>query len=181
MNLYFARQVGFMLAWQVVTYYNLRVTDGKERKPWMKLKRQVVCHRAFILWHKKWYINAKCFKTKSIFYLTNHKFQPIIWNVRSNLKAQLNISVFIIQYEWQITRPASPLFTQPFIQAQIKENNKASRHWPLCGEFTGDRWIPPQRANNAENISIWWRHHVGQGHPNTCRTEQNSRQFRNMV
>ena len=27
-------------------------------------------------------------------------------------------------------------------QAQIKENIKAPRHWPLCGEFTGDRWIP---------------------------------------
>ena len=37
---------------------------------------------------------------------------------------------------------ASPLFTQPFIRAQIKENIKAPRHWPLCGEFTGDRWIP---------------------------------------
>ena len=33
------------------------------------------------------------------------------------------------------------LFTQPFIQTQIKENTKAPRHWPLCGEFTGDRWI----------------------------------------
>ena len=37
---------------------------------------------------------------------------------------------------------ASRLFTQPFIQAQIKENIKAPRHWPLCGEFTGERWIP---------------------------------------
>ena len=26
--------------------------------------------------------------------------------------------------------------------AQIKQNTKAPRHWPLCGEFTGDRWIP---------------------------------------
>ena len=26
--------------------------------------------------------------------------------------------------------------------AQVKENNKAPRHWPLCGEFTGDRLIP---------------------------------------
>ena len=34
------------------------------------------------------------------------------------------------------------LFTQPFIEAQIKENTKAPRHWPLWGEFTGDRWIP---------------------------------------
>ena len=29
-----------------------------------------------------------------------------------------------------------------FIQTQIKENIKAPRHWPLCEEFTGDRWIP---------------------------------------
>ena len=50
------------------------------------------------------------------------------------------------------------LFTQLFIQAQIKENIKAPRHWPLCGEFTGE--FPAQRASNAENISIWWRHHV---------------------
>ena len=27
-------------------------------------------------------------------------------------------------------------------EAQIKENVKAPRHWPLWGEFTGDRWIP---------------------------------------
>ena len=33
------------------------------------------------------------------------------------------------------------MFTQPFVQRQIKENIKAPRHWPLCGEFTGDRWI----------------------------------------
>ena len=25
---------------------------------------------------------------------------------------------------------------------QIKENIKSPRHWPLCGAFTGDRWIP---------------------------------------
>ena len=52
------------------------------------------------------------------------------------------------------------IFTRLFIQAQIKENIKALRHWPLCGEFTGHRWIPAQRASYAENFSIWWRHHV---------------------
>ena len=30
----------------------------------------------------------------------------------------------------------------PFVQAQIKENIKAPRHWPLRGESTGVRWIP---------------------------------------
>ena len=49
------------------------------------------------------------------------------------------------------------LFTQLFIQTQIKENIKATRHWPLCEEFTGE--FPAQMASDAENVSIWWRHH----------------------
>ena len=44
--------------------------------------------------------------------------------------------------KWRHKSPASRLLTQSFIQTQIKENIKALRHWPLCGEFTGDRWIP---------------------------------------
>ena len=43
---------------------------------------------------------------------------------------------------WRLKSPASRLFTQSFIQTQIKENINAPRHWPLRGEFTGDRWIP---------------------------------------
>ena len=34
------------------------------------------------------------------------------------------------------------VFSTVYSETQIKENIKASRHWPLCGEFTGDRWIP---------------------------------------
>ena len=34
---------------------------------------------------------------------------------------------------------ASQLFIQSFVQAQTKENSKAPGHWPLWGEFTGDR------------------------------------------
>ena len=37
---------------------------------------------------------------------------------------------------------------------------KAPRHWPLWGEFTGNRWIPLTKASDAENVSIWWRHHA---------------------
>ena len=43
---------------------------------------------------------------------------------------------------WRLKSPASRLFTQLFIQAQIKENIKAPRHWIFLGEFTGHRWIP---------------------------------------
>ena len=38
----------------------------------------------------------------------------------------------------------------------VKENIKAPRHWPLCGEFTGE--FPAQRASKVENVSIGWRH-----------------------
>ena len=43
------------------------------------------------------------------------------------------------QARWRLKPPASPLFIQMFVQAQIKENIKAPRHWPLWGEFTVDR------------------------------------------
>ena len=54
----------------------------------------------------------------------------------------------------------SQLFTQPFIQTQIKDNIKALRHWPLCGVSPGTGEFPAQMASNTENVSIWWRHHV---------------------
>ena len=31
-------------------------------------------------------------------------------------------------------------------KAQIQGNIKALRHWPLWGEFTGNRWIPPHEG-----------------------------------
>ena len=42
----------------------------------------------------------------------------------------------------------------------MKENIKAPRHWPLCGEFTGDRWIPRtngQRRGSCFHLmtSLW--------------------------
>ena len=40
-----------------------------------------------------------------------------------------------------------------------QRNIKAPRHWPLCGEFTGTGEFPVKMACNAENGSIWWRHH----------------------
>ena len=40
-----------------------------------------------------------------------------------------------------------------------EKNIKAPRHWPLCREFNGTSEFPAQMASNAENVSIWWRHH----------------------
>ena len=56
---------------------------------------------------------------------------------------------------WRLKSPVSRLYTQPFIPAQMKENIKGLCQWnsPVTGEF------PAKRASNAENVSIWWRHH----------------------
>ena len=36
-------------------------------------------------------------------------------------------------------------------KAQIKENIKAPRHWPLLGEYTGDQWIPRTKCQYHGN------------------------------
>ena len=55
--------------------------------------------------------------------------------------SSIHITVTSQWPQWRLKSPASRLFTEPLIHAQIKENTKAPRHWPLWGEFTGDRWI----------------------------------------
>ena len=58
------------------------------------------------------------------------------------------------------------LFTQSFIELRIKEKSKlrvtglCEGNSPVTGEF------PTQRSSNTENVSIWWRHHVPNGHSN---------------
>ena len=51
-----------------------------------------------------------------------------------------------------------PLFAQMSVQVQIKEYIKAQRHWPLCGEVTGE--FHAQKTSNTENVSNRWRHHA---------------------
>ena len=60
----------------------------------------------------------------------------------------------------RLKSPASRLFTQPFIQAHIRETSKlrvtglCAGNSPVTGEF------PAQRTSTAGKVSIWWRHHV---------------------
>ena len=51
------------------------------------------------------------------------------------------------------------LFTQPFVQTQIKENINTPRHWPLCRETSVTGEFSAQMTSNAENVFIWWRNH----------------------
>ena len=53
---------------------------------------------------------------------------------------------------------ASPLFTQSFIRAQIKENIKADVTGLCAGNSPNTGELPALMASNAESVSIWWRH-----------------------
>ena len=62
---------------------------------------------------------------------------------------------------WRLKSPESRLCIQPFVQAQTKESIKTPRHWPSWGNSPVTSEFPAQRVSNAENVSIWWRHHDG--------------------
>ena len=91
------------------------------------------------------------------------------WTVMSDNWDALSITVTSYWARWRLKSPASGLFAQPFIQTQIKENIKAPRQWPLCGEFTDDRVTNLQQfdrrisltTRNAESvlISCLWPFH----------------------
>ena len=58
---------------------------------------------------------------------------------------------------------------------QLKENIKAPRHWPLCGEFTGDRWPvnsphkwPVTRKMFPLMTSSWSRGNGSHGNSSYC-------------
>ena len=98
-----------------------------------------------------------------------------IWSVR--IKSILTLIIFM-EYPYAfslfschyidviMTTVASQITSLAIIYSTVqadtdKKNIIAPRHWPLCGEFTGTGEFPTQMASYAENVSIWWRHHVG--------------------
>ena len=69
---------------------------------------------------------------------------------------------------WRLKLSASPVFAQPFVQAQIKENTKAPRHWALWGESTGDGWFLHTKGQLREKcfhlMMLSWLHPVSGRH-----------------
>ena len=60
--------------------------------------------------------------------------------------------------KWVSTHLNAPAY-QLFVQLDIKEISKSCILCSLRGESTGDRWIPSQRASDAESVSMSWHHH----------------------
>ena len=92
---------------------------------------------------------------------TNKVWDEIIFPLRNFYGAAVEVWEWISTSQWRHNErdgasksPASPLFAQLFVQAQIKENTKAQRHW-LCEGYsavTGE--FPAQKTSNTENVSF---------------------------
>ena len=74
----------------------------------------------------------------------------------------------------QITSPAIDYSTVYSAVDQRKHNSSASL--AFVREFTGAGEFPAQMASNAENVSIWWRHHSDGGQKH-CRLGLDSPQW----
>ena len=69
-----------------------------------------------------------------------------MWNPRQKCWA----AYFILYNDVIMGTMASQITSLTIVYSAVYSRNiKAPRHWPLCGEFTGDRWIP--RTNG-----LWW-------------------------
>ena len=66
----------------------------------------------------------------------------------------INITVTLKRTRLRLKSQASRLFTQPFIQAHIKETMKVPRHCPLWVNSPVTGKFPAQMASNAESVSI---------------------------
>ena len=58
-----------------------------------------------------------------------------------------------------MTTIASQITSLTVVYSIIYSGVDQRKHQSSCGEFTGTSELFAQRASNAENVSIWWRHH----------------------
>ena len=74
-----------------------------------------------------------------------HDYHNSDVSLRSDFDCQVKINTLQWRHNERVSvsnhKPHDSLLNRLF-KARMKENIKAPRHWPLCGEFTVDRWIP---------------------------------------
>ena len=87
--------------------------------------------------------------------------QALNWKVTPKHLAVYIVITTMTSYwtRWRLKSPASPLFDQLF-----RRRSKKTSKLRVTGLYGGNSAVigefPAQMASNAENASIWWRHHV---------------------
>ena len=109
---------------------------------------------------------GKCLYQLTLIYLSEWQSASMVWTVDCQGITRINdvihyIDVIMTTVASQITS-LTVVYSIVYSGADQRKHQSRTRHWPLCGEFTGAGEFPAQMASNAENVSIWWRHHCQQ-------------------
>ena len=76
-----------------------------------------------------------------------HGAEPSAVNVLTANICVTFSKIILLLKPWNLFSLSSRHYSRrPVTCREIKENTKAPSHWPLCGEFTGDRWIPRKKG-----------------------------------
>ena len=139
---------------------------------WINKETGMLYERQWHHWlHPKFWTIPGAVTGKNFVNMTFRFLRRLLWESDVSPRTWVTVKIIrntysLIALQWHHNEHDDVSNHQPhrcllkrLFKAQIKENIKAPRHWPLWGEFTGGRWIPTQRASNAENVPIWWRHH----------------------
>ena len=125
-------------------------------------------------------VNEICIKIHAFSFYAWNAFEHVVWKTPAIV---IEIPQSLLEVKTLFIRPTEPPFTEWSLQRRHNERDGVSNHrgihclltcWlqrrskktskprvtgicvgnsPVTGEF------PAQRASNAENVSIWWRHH----------------------
>ena len=110
------------------------------------------------------YDNTRCIINWKKVYRNAVKYEasccPTILTPTSELKnLMVHITMTSDWAPWHLISPASPLFTHRLFGRRSKKTSKLRVTCLCVGNSPGTGEFPAQMASNAENVSIWWRHH----------------------
>ena len=87
-------------------------------------------------------------------------YERMMVDVKTKLKFQISITMTSYLARWRLKSPTHDCLLNRLFRRRSSKTSKlrvtglCAGNSPVTGEF------PAQRASNAENVSIWWRHHI---------------------
>ena len=148
----FAKQNGFQKNWNQVTIIFIE-----------KYAFENVLISAYLIWFRRnnhWKYNQTWKDERSVLEwylvcwyeirrkrLTLQKWHKMSTSTEPLLSHDFNAMVLLHYDDVVVGAMASQIISLTIVNSKVysgadQENIKVPHHWPLCGEFTGDRWIP---------------------------------------
>ena len=133
----------------------------------------VACHQKLFQHVKFLFIFVLLGGKNYVIYIFVHKGIPWCWFESNSLimrsiesqymSCQYRLSVCLVSLQWrdsvQNHRPHGCLLNRIFCR-RSKKTSKLRLTGLCAGNSPGAGEFPAQTTRNAENVSIWWRHHV---------------------